>query len=132
MKKVVGLVEDPVGFFASIGLHDVRIDALTLDVDSETLRFAICDLFWNMERTDEYPGRFPCTLVFADVHALFLDVEVWDGLRIDDHEIAPSSAKPGYLRLDLDLNIGGGARSIGFDFKSLVVEANPAVPSSRD
>jgi hypothetical protein len=128
MMKAVGRIEDPTAFFASFGLHDVRIASLHIDVDGEALRIAVDDLYWNLEGMDEYPGEFPCILLFSGVDALRVDVELWDGIRISDHEIAPSMLKPDCLRLDLDLNIGGGEsskgrRSIGFTFRALSIES---------
>ena len=99
---------NPIEFVASLGgLHDFRIDGLAFDTDPQTLTLATSAHF---EDPPEYQGEIPGVLIFDGVSEVSTDVDGAEGLRISNFNI---EATPSGLALEIDLNIGGGARTVG-------------------
>src|SRR6185295_15475962 len=98
-----------------------------------SLEIAVDDLYWALDGEPEYPGARPCILVFSNTDDLYIDVEISEGIRITHHAMTPVQSKPGFLRMELDLNIGGGEasrgrRSIAFSFQSLTIQDRTDAP----
>ena len=126
-------VEDPIAFFASLGgLHDVEIEAISINFVDQTLTVAVEDLHANFADLPEHPGCRPATLVFDEVTDLFVDVDMDEGIRISHARIV---SQPPKMRVDIDLNIGYGSITEGrpkltAKFRSLQIEEGPC--ESRD
>ncbi|MDO9413625.1 MAG: hypothetical protein Q7T81_13730 [Pseudolabrys sp.] len=120
-------------FFSSLGgLHDVRIDSISIDVDRQTLEFAT----YNINAAFTNPGDPDCrpaTLIFEGVNSFFMDVDMEnEGIRITDVAFVAGAA---VQRLEIDLNEGGGKmsrgrRSLIINFKSLQVQYGEPSSSS--
>ena len=87
-------VEDPIAFFASLGgLHDVEIEAISINFVDQTLTVAVEDLHANFADLPEHPGCRPATLVFDEVTDLFVDVDMDEGIRISHAKNCISTSK---------------------------------------
>src|SRR5262249_33517735 len=115
-------IEDPTDFLGRSGnLHDVRVESIEFDVDTQTLRLALNDINASFSDTPEYQGFRATTLIFGGVLSCVLDLETSEGVRISHASI---SAQGPRFRLEMDLNLGGGfltggRASIAADFESL-------------
>jgi hypothetical protein len=108
-------IGDPQSFMNSFSLHDVRIEKINLDFDSQSVEIIVEDLNWNYEGLPNYVER-PCSITFEGVVAFFLDVLNIEGLRIHRNQ---AQVVDGLIRVDFDLNIGGGDSSWGKDRSSI-------------
>ncbi len=106
------IIDDPISFFSSLGgLHDARIDKLIINVDAETLELSLNDLNANFVVTPGFDENTkPGNLIFEGVTALYMDVDMYEGIRITDVEVTTDSKK---LLAKIDLNLGGGNQSKG-------------------
>lgn len=114
-------IHDPVGFFTTFDLHDVRIDRIEFDTDNEALDLFLSNISVGHEESPHYRGNQPCVLSFRGVEKILIDVETYEGIRISHASVVQESS---LLRLELDLNLGGGdltcgRRSVSITFKSL-------------
>lgn len=120
------VVEDPIEFFGALGgLHDVRINGISLDIEEQILALMIDDLYWNFEGTPEYPGERPCALIFFGVSSLKFHGDIEEGLRIGELRVMEEVGPLKPYRLEVDLNIGGvtkAGKSITASFGSLEIE----------
>lgn len=120
------LIDDPIEFFASLGgLHDVRINGITIDVEEQALRVYVDDLYWCLDGQPEYPGERPCALVFLGVTGVRFDFDLVDGLRIHDIAINENISATQPFALSVDLNIGftsGTAKSLVAMFTTVEIE----------
>ncbi len=117
-------VLNPSSFLYSLGgLHDVRISHFQFEVKTRKLVFVVEDLNANFTDLPEYAGSRHCKLIFSQVETFLLDVETFEGVRIADATISEDGSK---LRLEVDLNLGGGeltkGRSISATFMQLHIE----------
>jgi hypothetical protein len=119
-------VEDPVEFFASLGgLHDVRINGITIDVEEQALRVYIDDLYWHFEGSPDYSGERPCALVFLGVSGVKFDFDMIDGLRIDDVQVNENISPTQLFALGITFNVGGtspAGKSLVAMFNALEIE----------
>jgi hypothetical protein len=121
-------IHSPAEFLADLGsLHDVEVNSLEFDQLDQTLVLKTPDINANFTETPEYKGCRPCALIFQGVRALTLDVETHEAIRISRATVIRSEAA---LRLEVDLNLGGGAltggrRSIAVAFDSLHLKDLP-------
>lgn len=119
-------IDDPVEFFAALGgLHDVRINGITLDVEEQVLRIFVDDLYWNFEGSPEYPGERPCALAFLGVTGVKFDFDMVDGLRISGIEVNENISVAQPYALGIDLNIGGtsvAGKSLAAMFTAVEIE----------
>ncbi len=120
------IIDDPISFFSRLGgLHDARIDKITIDVDEERVELAVNDLNANFVVTPGYSADSkPVNLIFHEVISFYLDVETYEGIRVSD--IAVVKDDSGW-NVGIDLNLGGGEqskgrRSVMVKFKSLVLQ----------
>jgi len=103
-------IEDPIEFFASLGgLRDVPINGMTVDVEEQTLRIYVDDLYWHFEGSPDYPGERPCALVFLGVSGVKFDFDMVDGLRIDEVQVNENISPTQLFALGITLNIGGAS-----------------------
>ncbi len=116
-------IDDATAYFARLGeLHDVEI--ANIDISAQTLKIAVDDINANFEGLADYQGGQSAVLTFRGVTALHVDVDVDEGLRISQLQIASDSLG---LAMVIHLNVGGGSAtggcsSITAKFKSLKVE----------
>ena len=101
-------------FHAHGGLHDVRLNQVSYDIDNETFVVSVDDLNANFADTEEYVGERRCELLFEKAEALKLDVENREGVCISEARILRSGSK---WRLEIDLRLGAGS----FGGRSIVV-----------
>jgi hypothetical protein len=95
-----------------------------MNVEDRMLKITLTDLYGNFEGLPEYQGCRSATLVFNGVTGLTMDVELDEGVRISALEIVPELPD---LKLEIDLNIGGGSisrgrRSVTAIFRSLQIQ----------
>ncbi|MBI2255976.1 MAG: hypothetical protein HYU58_15245 [Proteobacteria bacterium] len=101
-------IDDPVGFFASLGgLHDVRINGITIDVEEQILLIYVDDLYWGLDGSPEYPGERPCVLAFLGVTGVKFDFDMVDGVRIHHVQVNENISATQPFALGITLNIGG-------------------------
>jgi hypothetical protein len=120
-------ISDPVDFFATFSLHDVEIGRIECDIDEEKVTLFVDDFNANYAETPEYEGCRPCALLFQGVAKILIDVETYEGIRISHAAVVQA---PPLLRLELDLNLGGGEltrgrHSVVITFKSLHLKDLP-------
>ena len=115
---------DPEKFFKSFSLHDVGIEGINLDFESQSVEIKVEDLNWNYEGSPEYKER-PCSIFFNDVVRHSVDIMDTEGIVIGR---ASSKGIDGLYQVELDLRLGGGDNSWGkgrssieFTFKTMKI-----------
>lgn len=118
--------DDPVAFFAGHGdLRDVRVNAITLDIEEQLLCLLVDDLYSSFEGTPDYPGERPCAIIFIGVSALRIEGDIDEGLRIGALRVLETDDTGKPFRLEVDLNIGGtskAGKSITARFAAIEIE----------
>jgi hypothetical protein len=109
---------DPVVYFKSFSMHDVRVESMTLNFKERTFELKVLDLNWNYEGSPEHVER-PCFIVFGDVVSHFIDVFDSEGVRIDHSK---AQMVDNLIQVDIDLNEGGGNSSWGKDRSSISIQ----------
>lgn len=117
-------IDKPEDFINSFSFHDVSLDRINIDFDSQTAKLVTPDMNWNYEGSCGYVKR-PCSLIFGGATTYFIDVIDLEGVRIGDI----STNLIGELILaNINLNLGGGSSgrgrgrgSISFMFKTLEI-----------
>ena len=118
-------IGDPIEFVARLGgLHDVEVERVEFDPLDQTLVLVVSDINANFAGLPDYKGSSACRLIFGGVKAFAFDVETEEAVRISRAAIAHQESS---LRLEADLNLGGGTltggrRSIAEPFDSLRIE----------
>jgi hypothetical protein len=98
------VIEQPGQFFDNLaGLHDVRIDRLTIETDECMVRLSTENLLPIFSRSEDYPGDIPCDLLFHNVQTLRCGLSFEEGLRITS--ITVSRGQSGF-NLEIFLNLG--------------------------
>lgn len=98
------VLEQPGQFFDNLaGLHDVRIDMLTIEPDECMVRLSTENLLPMFSRSDSYPGDVSCALVFQNVLTMNCSFSFEEGLRISRIMV---SRGPSRFKLDIFLNLG--------------------------
>jgi hypothetical protein len=106
-------IHDPVELIASLGgLHDVRIDDVTLNIEEQILALLVNDLYRNFEGTPEYPGERRCALLFHGITDLVLDVDINEGMRISELQVMRNTGSQKLFKLEVRLNIGFSAADV--------------------
>ena len=103
-------IRDPLELLQKISLHDVRISHAEYDTKTKSFTLDVRDLYASYEGSPEYPGARPCSLVFEKVKTFFMDITTREGIRITDARIRKGTSD---IRLELDLNLGGGQMTEG-------------------
>jgi hypothetical protein len=110
-------ISNPIEFVSSLGgLHDFRIDGFAFDTDAQTLTVAASVHF---DGAPEYQGETPGVLVFDGVSEISADVGGDEGIRISNLDIQAASSG---LTLEIDLNIGGSAKTGGVKTKAITAK----------
>ncbi|QPC94178.1 hypothetical protein [Mesorhizobium sp. INR15] len=118
-------IDKPEDFINSFSFHDVSLDGITIDFDSQTATLITPDMNWNYEGDQGYVKR-PCRLIFGGTTAYFIDVVDLEGVRIGD---ISANIIDEFILVNINLNLGGGSSSwgrdrgsISFMFKTLEVD----------
>ena len=118
-------IEDPIEFFATLGnLNGAGLDSVSIEVADQILYLVIDDLHANLEGRPDYPGEYPCALVFLNVSDFRVAVDLTDGLRISELRVIETPDGQNPFALEVDLNIGGGVgkkKSITASFAALEI-----------
>lgn len=97
-------IEQPEQFFDSVaGLHDVRIDTLTIEPDECMVRLSTENLLPIFSRAENYPGDVPCALLFQDVLTMSCNLSLEEGLRITCVKVSFDRSR---FKLEIFLNLG--------------------------
>ncbi|MEI9401253.1 hypothetical protein [Mesorhizobium argentiipisi] len=108
-------IDKPEDFINSFSFHDVSLDRISIDFDSQTAKLATPDMNWNYEGSHGYVKR-PCRLIFGGTTAYFIDVVDLDGVRIGD---ISANIMGDLISANINLNLGGGSSSWGRDHGSI-------------
>jgi hypothetical protein len=99
----VQIIDNAAFFFASLGgLHDVEITTISVDADHQILKITVEDINSNFSDLPEHPGLRPARLLFIERPDIFMDLNIWEGIRISNATIA---AEPPNLRLEVYLSV---------------------------
>jgi hypothetical protein len=119
-------LDDPIAFFAGLGgLRDLRLNAITLDIDEQILCLLVDDLYSSLEGTPDYPGERPCAVIFTGVTALRIDGDIDEGMRIGALRVLENDGNGKPFRLEVDLNIGSlskAGKNITAQFADIDIE----------
>ncbi|RUU14323.1 hypothetical protein EOD23_01390 [Mesorhizobium sp. USDA-HM6] len=108
-------IDKPEDFINSFSFHDVILDSINIDFDSQTAKLITPDMNWNYEGTYGYVKR-PCALIFGGTTAYFIDVIDLEGVIIGS---ASANIRGGSILANINLNLGGGSSSWGRDRSSI-------------
>ena len=111
------VISSPIEYIEKLGkLHDVRIERVLVDIESDTLCLTVEDLNAVFSDLPEYPGKKRCSLIFNEIRNVSVDITTFDGVRISNFEIERHDA---LWSGDFFLNDGGGVRSWGNNHSSI-------------
>lgn len=97
-------IRQPGQFFDSLaGLHDVRIDTLTIETDESLVRLSTENLLPIFSRSESYPGDMPCALLFHNVLTMSCNLSFEEGLRITSVNV---SCGRSHIKVEIFLNLG--------------------------
>lgn len=109
-------IHKPEDFINSFSFHDVRLDGINIDFDSQTAKMITPDMNWSYEGIDGYIKR-PCRLIFGGAISYFIDVNDLEGVRIGN--ISANIIGTSILA-NINLNLGRGSSSWGQDRGSII------------